>query len=270
MKDKADAKGKKQVATKAKSKSLVGKSAVHAAKKKKTGNGKDGVVKKVPRANLEEKPTREVNCMLPGAELLAEGKSVEEVMKALESELKPEHERFCLEYVFDDNQTRAYMRAYPNSTYGAAAVSAHELLKNPKIVARVDALRAERNKRLEISADKVLRRLEARASANIRDLYKPDGTFIPVHELHPDVAIAIKSIEVDEIYVGKGDERTAIGITRKITMLDGKASDELLGKNLKLWKEVGSEDNPLTLETLSTEQLNARLAALEAKANGAD
>lgn len=193
-----------------------------------------------------------VNCQLPGAELLAEGKSVEEVMETLEKELKPEHERFCREYILDDNGTRAYQRAYPNSGYDSARDSASKLLAKPCISARIAELRAERNKRLEISADKVLRRLEARASANVRDLYRPDGSFIPVHELDPDVAIAIKSIEVDEIFAGKGDERIAIGITRKITMLDGKASDELLGKNLKLWKEVGSAENPMTLEQLVT------------------
>lgn len=189
--------------------------------------------------------TKKVNCQLPGANLLDEGKSVAEVMATLEDELSPEHERFCREYIFDDNATRAYMRSYPKSSYSAAKVSAHHLLTKPNLISRIDELRAARVKRLEIDGDKVLRRLEARASVTPRDFYKADGSFIPIHELDPDVAIGIKSIEVVELFEGRGEDRQAVGLVRKITMVDGKASDELLGKNLRLWKEVGSEDNPL-------------------------
>lgn len=208
---------------------------------------------------------KKINCQLPGADMLEAGKSVDEIMQALQDDLSPEHDRFCREYILDDNQTRAYMRAYPDSSYGAAAVSAHHLLKNPKICARIGTLRAERNKRLEVSADKVLRRLEARASVTPRDLYKPDGSFIPIHELHPDVAIGIKSVEVTELFEGQGEDKQAVGLIRKITMFDGKASDELIGRNLSMWKDVGSKDNPLTVDKLSDEALEARLASLESK-----
>jgi phage terminase small subunit len=119
------------------------------------------------------------------------------------------------------------------------------LLRNTKITARIEQLRTERSKRLEITADKVLRRLEARASVTPRDFYNSDGSFIQIHELDPDIGIAIKSIEVVELYAGRGDQKTAIGLVRKITVHDGKAADELLGKNLGLWKEVGSKDNPI-------------------------
>jgi phage terminase small subunit len=214
------------------------------AKKAKVTAKKKAVAKEPKASTVPTKPTKKINCQLPGAEMLKEGKSVKEIMEKLEKELKPEHDRFCREYIRDDNATRSYMRAYPHCSYETAKANGSKLLTNTNVKARIEELRDARNKRLEISADKVLRRLEARASFNIADLYAPDGTFIPIHELDPDVAIGIKSIEIDEIYSGKGDQRTAIGITRKITCLDGKASDELLGKNLKLWKEVGSDDNP--------------------------
>lgn len=156
-------------------------------------------------------------------------------------ELKPEHERFCSEYILDDNGTRAYQRAYPNCGYNTARSGACNLIAKPNIAARIEELREARLKRLEISGEKILRRLEARASANVRDLLQEDGSFIPIHELSPDIAIAIKSVEYD-----------SKGAISKIIMFDGKPSDELLGKNLKLWKEVGSVENPLTLEQLVT------------------
>lgn len=221
-----------------------------AKKKKKTV--KKTTKKKSP-ASTSKTPAKsaKINCQLPGAELLRKGKSVKEIMDHLEGsekiELKAEHERFCGEYIIDDNATRSYMRVYPECGYNSARALSSKLLTNVSIMARVEELREKRNKRLEISADKVLRRLEARASVTPRDLYQADGTFIPIHELHPDIAIGIKSVEVAELYAGTGDQRTAIGLVRKITMNDGKASDELLGKNLKLWKEAGTDDNPVVV-----------------------
>ena len=47
------------------------------------------------------------------------------------------------------------------------------------------------------------------------------------------------------MFQGAGEEKTEIGVVRKITMFDGRASDELLGKYLKLWNDVGSGKNPV-------------------------
>lgn len=40
---------------------------------------------------------------------------------------------------------------------------------------------------------------------------------------------------------------------------------ELLGRHLILWRDVGSRENPLTVDSLSDEELSTRLAELEAK-----
>ena len=78
-----------------------------------------------------------------------------------EKELSPQHDRFCREYIIDENAVRAYQRAYRESqaTYESAAASATRLLKNAKIQTRIEELRNERNKRLEVSADRVLAEL---------------------------------------------------------------------------------------------------------------
>jgi phage terminase small subunit len=48
--------------------------------------------------------------------------------------LNPRHKFFALEYMRNGrNATKAYLKTFPNSTYGAAAVSAHDLLKKPNI-----------------------------------------------------------------------------------------------------------------------------------------
>lgn len=220
---------------------------------KKAGKDKGGAAKKSPAPSgeareVKTKAVKKVNCQLPGAELLEQGKTVEEVMAVLEKELTPAQERFCREYIRDDNGTRAYLRSHPSASYETAKREASRLLTSPTfphIQSRIEELRTARNKRLEISGDKVLRRLEARANVNPADLYDADGQFIPIHELDPDVALGIKSFEVHELFAGVGDQKQAIGLVRKIVLHDGKAADELLGRNLKLWKETGSSDNPI-------------------------
>lgn len=220
------------------------------AKKAKVTAKKKAVAKEPKASPAPTKPAKKINCQLPGAEMLKEGKCVKEIMDKLKKDLTPAQDRFCREYIRDDNGTRAYQRSYPNSSYESARRDASRLLTNADINKRIEELREARNKRLELSADKVLRRLEARANFNPADLYDSNGVMLAIHELDPDVAIGIKSIEVVEFYEGRGDQKQATGLIKKITCFDGKASDELLGRNLKLWKDVGSSENPAVFEKI--------------------
>jgi len=88
--------------------------------------------------------------------------------------LSAKHELFCKEYVSDKylNATKAYKAVYKVKSENTAAVNAHKLLRNAKIKARIDELMAERAKRLEITADAVLREAWAVASARITDFAK--------------------------------------------------------------------------------------------------
>lgn len=66
-------------------------------------------------------------------------------------------ERFCLEYIVDYNATQAAIRAgYKEKNAGTTA---HKILKNPKVLARVRELQAEQAERLSISADWVILQL---------------------------------------------------------------------------------------------------------------
>ncbi len=55
--------------------------------------------------------------------------------KKPEIRLNPKHMAFVQEYIRTDNAVKSYMKVYPRSSYGAAGVSSHDLLKNPKISA---------------------------------------------------------------------------------------------------------------------------------------
>lgn len=247
----SSAKGEK-VASKAKRKVPSGEQALSEKAKNNKVKGSTAIIKsKGLKTDISKSDTkkRKVNCMLPGADLLEQGKSVEEVMKELEEregiELSPEHEVFCLELSVENNQTKAYMRAYPDSGYEAARRSASSLMTNPDIIERVKQLREERNERLKLDGDSLLQSLYNNAKANMRDLYRPDGSLVPINELHPDIAASIQQIEVEELFAGRGDDRQVIGLVRKYKLVDRLKAAELVGRNLKLWKDVGSPENPL-------------------------
>lgn len=77
-------------------------------------------------------------------------------------------ERFCQEMLVDDNGAAAAARAgYPKRS---ANRRAYELLQLPEVQARIAELRAERSKRTEITADKVLEEFWAIAKADPREL----------------------------------------------------------------------------------------------------
>lgn len=58
------------------------------------------------------------------------------------------------------------------------------------------------------------------AFINVRDLFDAQGNLIPVAELDPEISAAIVSIEFEEIYSGRGEERKVIGRTAKVKLAD--------------------------------------------------
>lgn len=166
-------------------------------------------------------------------------------------ELSPQHDRFCREYIIDENAVRAYQRSYPNSGYNAAAVSAHELLKKTKIAARIEELRDERNKRLEVSADRVLAELAKLAFYNPRDLFDDDGRLKPITEMDPDSSAVIAGIETRHEITEKGDDKTAdITVLTKIKLSDKGVNLERLGRHLKLFTDKVDHSGTLTFGDL--------------------
>lgn len=168
-------------------------------------------------------------------------------------ELLPQHDRFCREYIIDENAVRAYQRAYRESqaTYESAAASATRLLKDAKIQSRIEELRDERNKRLEVSADRVLAELAKLAFYNPRDLFDDDGRLKPITEMDPDSSAVIAGIETRHEITEKGDDKTAdITVLTKIKLSDKGVNLERLGRHLKLFTNKVDHSGTLTFGDL--------------------
>lgn len=110
--------------------------------------------------------------------------------------LTPKQERFIQEYLIDLNATQAAIRA------GYSAHTANEqgarLLTNVSVRSAVDAAMLAREKRTEITQDRVLKELARIAFFDLRKLYREDGSLKAMHELDDEAAAVLAAVDVVE------------------------------------------------------------------------
>lgn len=148
------------------------------------------------------------------------------------SRLTPKQEAFCREYLVDLDATKAAIRAgYSKKTAGQLG---HQQLKKTSVAQRIQQLRNEQQKRVEVTADYVLTTIidtieRCRQAEPVFDREgKPTGEY-----------------KFDSSAVLKGSE--------------------LLGKHLAMWTEkrevTGKDGGPIQVDGMSDEELDARIKA---------
>lgn len=145
--------------------------------------------------------------------------------------LNDRHKRFIEEYVKDCNGTEAYLRAGYKCTRGAAGVSASALLAKPQIRAildkRLEAIRASRQR----EAEAFLRNTMAVATSDIRQAFDDDGRLLPVNQWPDELALAVSSLDVDEIRQARdGDEEAETRVIKKLRLWSKTGALDLLGR----------------------------------------
>lgn len=176
---------------------------------------------------------------------------------------------FVNEYLVDLNATRAYKVAYSNvKKDDTAAVNGNRLLRNAKVKEYLNERMKEREKRTEITQDKVLEELAAIAFSNgskyakviEETVYDENGEVLLdsdgniVKQKVVDLVLTDELSEIDKKAIAsikKGRNGIEISTCDKVRAL------ELLGKHLGMFKEKvevsGNINNPY--EELTTEQL---------------
>lgn len=167
-------------------------------------------------------------------------------------------ETFCLEYIKDFNATRAAIAA--GSTIGSAAVLGYRLLRKDKILKRIEELTAGRNQRILLEGDEILGELKRIGDFDPRQIFEDNGTVKDPKDWPIDLAKAISSIEVKEIFAKGGK---LIGYTKKVKFWDKTKALELLGKNKKLFVEVTENKNNNVSTPASKEQIKEWLKELD-------
>lgn len=117
--------------------------------------------------------------------------------------------RFAREYCVDHNATRAYQRAYPNTSYATAATQGYRLLKKPRVAAEVAAAEREHLRATGVTAKRVLRELAAIAFHDPVDVFESGSEGAPVPRawgaISPRARRAIQSVKVRRKRVEGGD-----------------------------------------------------------------
>lgn len=151
------------------------------------------------------------------------------------SGLSQREELFIDEYMKDMNGQQAAIRAgYAKS---GASVQASKLLGKAKVAEALAKKMHERSIRTQVTQDRVLEEYAKIAFFDPRRMYREDGSPIPVHELPPEVAAAISSIEIDDIWEGSGEDRRYVGTTNKIKMASKVAALDSCARHLGMFND---------------------------------
>jgi phage terminase small subunit len=234
-----------------------------------------------PRAKRVEKRKRAKLPALPAAALRAHAAvaSLGPVpLAAPDVEgLSPKHRRFVIEYLVDQNGKRAAIRSGYSPL--SAESTASEILSIPKVRAAIDAALEARAQEAGASVAEVMLLLTRIAKADLRRCVDEDGRLLPLHEMPEDVALAVSSVEVEELFStaltpgprgGMRKERVHVGYTTKVRLWDKTKAAELLGKHLRMWRETIEHSGPdgKPIEVKGSAEEAAKIDALLAKVEG--
>lgn len=148
--------------------------------------------------------------------------------------LTPKQARFVEEYLIDLNATAAAQRA------GYAAKTAYSigqrLLKHVEIQSSIEAAKARRSERTEISQDAVIKELAKVAFGDIRSVmdWGPHGVKLKEsRDLSPDAAALVAEVS---------ETSTESGGSLKLKVNDKLKALELLGKHLGIFEKNNKLD----------------------------
>ncbi len=135
---------------------------------------------------------------------------------------------FADEYLIDLNATRAYRVAYPSVKKDETAAQAgSRMLRNVKVAEYIQERMEERQKRTEITQDRVLEELAAIAFARAADFAEVKDGFVIIKDTAGLSEQQIKAIA--------GIKEGKFGVELKLN--DKEKALELLGRHLGMFKD---------------------------------
>lgn len=128
--------------------------------------------------------------------------------------LKPKPERFCWEFVLKNgSQTDAYLIAFPGVSRKSAAVNAVRLLKDVKVLARIEQIKAELQRRYSVSADKVVFYLSQALNVDRSEFLDEQGAVLPIGEIPTE---AKRILDVDFQLDRHGNQKAVYRLPKRL------------------------------------------------------
>lgn len=173
---------------------------------------------------------------------------------ATSGSLTRQQEAFCLFVLAGDNQSDAYRKAF--NCWRMKTKTVHEcaskLMAHPKVTARVAELMQPVIARAQLTREEWLARIARIVLFDPRKMFDSLGNPIEITELGDNEASAIAGFEFYEDFAGKGEDRKAVGYTRKFRLADRLKALELYGKAQCYYAEkmelTGKDGNPLAVD----------------------
>lgn len=157
-----------------------------------------------------------------------------------ERKLTAKQRAFVQEYLIDLNATQAAIRAgYSEAT---AYSIGNENLSKPEIQAAIQEAMAERERRVEITQDRVLKEYARLGFFDPRKLFNSDGSPREIQDLDDDTASALAGLDVMEVYEGTGESRRFVGYSKKYKLADKKGALDSIAKHLGMFTDRSQVD----------------------------
>jgi phage terminase small subunit len=154
------------------------------------------------------------------------------------ADIGPRQERFVEEYLVDLNAKQAAIRAgYSPKT---AEVQGSRLLSNVKVQRAIAIAKAERSKRAEVAADRVLLELARVGFSDLRRVFDNQGRLRRPEEWDDDTAAAISSVKV----VTRNRPGGEVEYVHEIKLCDKVKALEQTCKHLGLYRDQGQPERP--------------------------
>lgn len=149
-----------------------------------------------------------------------------------------QHELFVQELLMLKPQVRAYLKAYPGSSYNSARATSTQLLAKPSIQDRLAFLKEERRQRYRMTAEDIHERLVMAVTVDPDDILDADGKILPMNKIPADVRACIEAVE------------TTKGGGRKVTFVSKGNALQMLGRHQKMFTDKIEHSGKIALEEL--------------------
>lgn len=169
------------------------------------------------------------------------------------AKLTAKQSRFVDEYLVDLNATQAAIRAgYSEKT---AESQGARLLRNAKVAAAIQERMADREKRTEVTQDRVLKELARLGFADLREAFTASGHIKHPKEWPDALGAAVSSVEVVVRPSGEYDEdgRPEVEHVHKFRLWDKNSALEKIAKHLGMFegRDPGESERPIHIEVVN-------------------
>lgn len=181
------------------------------------------------------------------------------------NELNEKQKRFADAYVISLNAKQSAIEA--GYSENSAEVTGCRLLSDVKVDAYIQERLHKRSERTEITQDFVLRELAKIAGFDARDMFEADGSVKLVKDWNDSVGASVASFDIAEIFSGTGEQKQAVGLSKRAASRDKIKALELLGKHLGMFRDRVEVTGANGKDLFSPTQIVAMAEVIKRKAS---